>query len=125
MSRERSKFCIYSCGYTRNSYSKISTKRACLRIGGMCGTRYNNISVASSVLLGYLDLLVDLAFLLKVTCSYIVLRVHGRHTRASRILANYSVDALIILRVQQAGYWLRFSAIARNMSLAFVLYSQL
>jgi len=92
----------------------------------MCGTHFNNILVASSVLLGCLDLLVDLAFLLKITCSYIVLFVHGRPKRTFMILANYSVDALTNLRVGQAGYWFRFSARARDkMNLAFVLYSQL
>jgi hypothetical protein len=70
----------------------------------MCSTLYNNILVASSVLLGCPDLLVDLVFLLKGACSYIVLCVHGRQTRTFMILANYSVDALISLRVRQAGY---------------------
>jgi len=87
---------------------------------------YNNSSVASSVLLERLDLLADLAFLLKLTCSYIALCVHGQQTRTSMILANYSFDALTSLRVGQAGYRIRFSARARGkMSLAFVLYSEL
>jgi hypothetical protein len=44
-----------------------------MRISGMCGTHYSNILVVSSVILGCLGLLVDLAFLLKIACSYIVL----------------------------------------------------
>jgi hypothetical protein len=93
----------------------------------MCRTHYSNILFASSVLLGCLDLSVDLAFLFKITCSYtyIVLCVHGRQTRTFMILENYSVDSLTSLRVGQAGYRLRFSARARdNVSLAlFCIHS--